>query len=302
MDFEQLREIFLRAGGLYSSQIPVIAGLAALFSLLAIFQSQASSPGKFWWRNPGLVTDIFYALGNGVLAKYLRLPAFLVIFFLLTGTVSKAAIDDYFNNGRGVLHGVSFWWQAAIYLLLTDLLLYWIHRLFHGAAFWKYHAIHHSARQVDWTTSYRFHPVNLMLQPSLVAVIMLLLGITPEVMAFFVPWDILSAAFVHANVKWTFGPLKYIIATPVFHRWHHCMPDDGGNTNFAPTFAFYDVLFGTFYMPEGRLPQLFGVDEYHFPQGYLEQMIYPFKRPQAASPGEAAVARGSRRADLRPRQ
>jgi sterol desaturase/sphingolipid hydroxylase (fatty acid hydroxylase superfamily) len=291
MGVEQLYSVLARMGQIYSTQIPAIVGLAILFTGLAVFERQASSPRKVWWRNPGLPTDICYAVVHGVLAPYFRIPVFLLLFFLLSGTLSKDSIEDYFKNGRGLLHGLSFWWQAVIYLLLTDFLLYWIHRAFHFSGFWKYHAIHHSAEQVDWTTSYRFHPINLMLQPSLVAVIIILLGISPEVMAFFVPWDILSAAFVHANVKWTFGPLKYVFATPVFHRWHHGLPGDGGDKNFAPTFAFFDVLFGTFYMPKGRLPETFGVEDRLFPQGYLGQLIYPFKaRADAPHAATAIVA------------
>ncbi|MGO9172155.1 MAG: sterol desaturase family protein [Rhodomicrobium sp.] len=287
MIYEQLHAILARMGEIYSRQIPAIAGLAILFTILTVFKSQASSPGKVWWRNPGLVTDACNAVVNGVLAPYCKLAYLLVIFLLLSGTFSKSAIDDYFNNGRGPLNGLSFWWQAAIYLLLADFLAYWIHRVFHGGVFWKYHAIHHSAKQVDWTTAYRIHPVNMMAQPVLIGVAMLMLGISPEVMVLLVPWDIFSAALVHANVKWTFGPLKYILATPVFHRWHHCLPDDGGDTNFAPTFAFWDVLFGTFRMPHDRLPQAFGVEDRQYPEGYLQQLIYPFKsrkEPAAAGP------------------
>ncbi len=279
MIYEQMHAILARVGEIYSSQIQPVACLAILFAILTVFQSQASSPGKVWWKNPGLLTDACNAVVNTVLAPYFRVAYLLVIFFLLSGTVSKDAITDYFTNGRGPLHSLPFWGQAAIYLLLADFLLYWIHRVFHGGGFWKYHAIHHSAKQVDWTTSYRWHPVNYMLQHSLVGVTMLMLGISPEVIVFFVPWDILNAALVHANVKWSYGPLKYILATPVFHRWHHCLPDDGGNMNFAPTFAFWDVLFGTFYMPKGRLPQLFGVEDRLYPEGYLQQLVYPFKAP-----------------------
>ena len=86
------------------------------------------------------------------------------------------------------------------------------------------------------------------------------------------------SAFVHANLNWTLGPFKYVLATPVFHRWHHTSPAEGGESNFAPTFAIWDLLFGTFYMPEGKLPETFGVDDPTFPtEGYLAQLIHPFK-------------------------
>jgi sterol desaturase/sphingolipid hydroxylase (fatty acid hydroxylase superfamily) len=297
---DQFEQILFRMKEFFASQFLVVAALAIFFTLLSIFQSQASSRGKTWWKNPGLVSDICHALVNSVLAPYLRVACLTLMVFFVAGKGSPDAVSDYFKIGRGLFQGLPFWWQAAIYLVFGDLLLYWIHRAFHGRRFWKFHAIHHSATQVDWTTAYRNHPVNFMLQQSFAGAAMLVLGISLEVVAFFIPWEVFSAAFVHANLKWSFGPLKYVIATPVFHRWHHGLPDDGGNSNFAPTFAFWDVLFGTFYMPAGRLPLEFGVDDPNFPENYLLQFSYPFKlqagneeAPQQGGfdPGDRAAGR-----------
>jgi sterol desaturase/sphingolipid hydroxylase (fatty acid hydroxylase superfamily) len=202
-------------------------------------------------------------------------------------------VATYLNEGQGLLSGLSFWPQAIIYFIASDFLLYWVHRLFHGASLWRYHAIHHSSEDVDWTTAYRWHPINIWAGPLLVGVIMLLLGIAPAVVIFFAPIDTVIAVFVHANLNWTLGPLKYVVATPVFHRWHHTLPGEGGQKNFAPTFAFWDVLFGTFYMPEGRMPERYGVDDPEFPRGFFGQLVYPFKtspRPQATAPAPAASA------------
>jgi sterol desaturase/sphingolipid hydroxylase (fatty acid hydroxylase superfamily) len=284
-----ITDVLTRLGTIYSTAIPWMIGLAILFTILTVFESQTSSPGKVWWKNPGLPTDITYGLMNSVILPYLQYPVVIIVFLALSATTSPEDVVAFFAGKRGILGGLSFWWQALVYVLLADFLLYWIHRGFHSAQMWRYHAIHHSATQVDWTTTYRFHPVNQMLQPILVGLIITWLGVSPEVVAFFIPFDILSAAFVHANVNWSFGPLKYIIATPVFHRWHHGPVNDGGSSNFAPTFAIWDVLFGTFHMPKGRLPQEFGVDDHHFPQSYLGQMVYPFKRP-AAEPTPATPA------------
>jgi len=76
-------------------------------------------------------------------------------------------------------------------------------------------------------------------------------------------------------------------AAPVFHRWHHSPPDQGGNKNFAPTFSLWDALFGTFYMPAGRLPQTYGVDDAQFPRGFLGQLIYPFVTREGTAGGLA---------------
>jgi hypothetical protein len=100
---------------------------------------------------------------------------------------------------------------------------------------------------------YRFHPVNLWLGSFLVTAVMLYLGISAKVVLFLVAFDTTTAVFVHANLNWTLGPLKYVVATPVFHRWHHTRPDEGGNANFGSLFSLWDVLFGTFHMPEREL-------------------------------------------------
>ena len=125
-------------------------------------------------------------------------------------------------------------------------MLYWLHRLFHGGGFWKYHAIHHSSEDLDWISAARFHPVNLFLGTIAVDVILLMAGISPNVMLWVGPFTTFHSAFVHANLSWTLGPFKYVLATPVFHRWHHTPLEQGGNTNFAGTFPIWDMLFGTF--------------------------------------------------------
>jgi len=163
------------------------------------------------------------------------------------------------------------------YLIASDFLLYWSHRLFHGARMWKYHAIHHSSEDLDWISAARFHPVNLCLGTVLVDVVLLLAGIAPAVLGILVPFTVLSSAFVHANLNWRLGPLKYFIAGPVFHRWHHTAADRGGSKNFAPTFALLDVLFGTFYMPEHELPDQYGVGDPDFPRSFGGQLLHPFK-------------------------
>src|SRR4029077_15225451 len=126
----------------------------------------------------------------------------------------------------------------------------------------------------------------------MVDVIMLYMGVAPAVLLFLVPFQTMTALFVHANLNWTLGPLKYVLATPVFHRWHHTMPDEGGNSNFASTFAMWDLLFGTFHMPVGRLPARYGVDDPQFPAGFLKQLAYPFtgRRAGATDPAGSLSA------------
>jgi sterol desaturase/sphingolipid hydroxylase (fatty acid hydroxylase superfamily) len=103
---------------------------------------------------------------------------------------------------------------------------------------------------------------------------------------------------VHANLNWALGPLKYVVATPVFHRWHHTRPEEAGNANFGSLLSLWDVLFGTFRMPGNKLPLRYGIDEPGYPQGFLDQLAHPFRdliahaargpaKPDATSPPPA---------------
>jgi sterol desaturase/sphingolipid hydroxylase (fatty acid hydroxylase superfamily) len=260
-----------------SGFLPSAIAFAILFTVLSLFSSAACNPGRTWWRNPGLLTDVCYLAIVPFMAPYLRMSLMIAGAALLSGLMTAQDIADYFEHGRGPLAGLPFWGQVAVYVVASDFLLYWAHRVFHGANFWRFHAIHHSAEQVDWTTAYRFHPVNLWLGPFLVTAIMLYLGVSPAVLLFLVAFDTTTAAFVHANLNWTLGPLKYLVATPVFHRWHHTPLEQGGNTNFGSLLALWDVLFGTFYMPENKLPARYGIDEPDYPQGFFGQLVHPFQ-------------------------
>ena len=270
--------ILVYLGGILQNQIPWVIGLSLIFTALSLFQSQACNPGRPWWRSRDLLTDIHYCFLVPVIMPYMRLTLMLFFALALRGLMSEADVNDYLANNRGPLSSWPLWAQASVYLLGADFLLYWIHRTFHKHTLWPFHAVHHSSLDVDWTTAYRAHPINQMCASGFVTGIMIVLGISPWIMVALVPFDIISAAFVHANLNWTLGPLKHVVATPVFHRWHHTAPDQGGDKNFSSTFSIWDKLFGTFYMPEGQLPQEYGVDDPLFPNDWAGQMIVPFKQ------------------------
>lgn len=283
--------IFQSLYAIYSNLFVTIAILAVVFTGLAVFASQACNPDRKWWRNPELPTDVCYALSSTVLQPYLSLPAAFLIFICLSPVMSAAEFKDFIQNGRGPLAGIGFGWQIVAFLIGYDFFSYWTHRGFHSAAMWRFHAIHHSSTDVDWQSGYRFHPVNTALSPCLVTAGMLALGISPEVPATLAAFDVVMSGLVHANLNWTFGTFKYVLASPVFHRWHHGPANDGGSMNFAATFPIFDVMFGTFFMPKDRLPLQFGVDDPNFPKTFLGQILYPL-RPQTEPATATPAAQG----------
>lgn len=106
----------------------------------------------------------------------------------------------------------------------------------------------------------------------------MLIGVDFKVLAGILPIVGLWAVFLHANVRWTFGPLRWVIATPHFHRWHHSRAPEARDKNFAALFPIWDVLFGTLYLPDHQ-PDAFGVDTAEeVPSGFFGQILYPFRR------------------------
>jgi sterol desaturase/sphingolipid hydroxylase (fatty acid hydroxylase superfamily) len=173
------------------------------------------------------------------------------------------------------------WVQIPAVLLLADLLAYWTHRIFHLPRLWPFHAVHHSSTTVDWLSSVRLHPVNDLVMRIIQVLPLYWAGFNGIVLAAFAPFLTLYALLLHANVSWTFGPLRYAIASPAFHRWHHTSEEEGLDKNFAGLFPFIDLAFGTFYMPAGRQPQRFGTPRDDVPEGVVRQLFYPFSRKRS---------------------
>jgi sterol desaturase/sphingolipid hydroxylase (fatty acid hydroxylase superfamily) len=167
--------------------------------------------------------------------------------------------------------------QIVEMLVLADLLGYGAHRLFHGRTLWRFHAIHHSAEDLDWLAATRMHPVNDVLMTVLQFVPLYLIGFRGETLTALVPLLSVYALLLHANLRWDFGPLRYVIASPAYHRWHHTSEAEGLQRNFAGLFPWIDMLFGTLYLPRDRHAQRFGLEGDQVPRSLLAQLAYPFR-------------------------
>jgi sterol desaturase/sphingolipid hydroxylase (fatty acid hydroxylase superfamily) len=269
-------EILVMLGQTIEKVVPITIVLALVFTVLTHFWS--CNPAAPWWRKRELVTDIVYWFFVPVFGRVFRIGLMVLGASVIFDIHDADGLIAFYDDGHGPLAQLPLWVQAMLFLLLSDFMLYWLHRMFHGGGFWKYHAIHHSSEDLEWISAARFHPVNLLIGTISVDVILLMAGISPNIMLWVGPFTTFHSAFVHANLNWTLGPLKYVLATPVFHRWHHTGLEDGGNTNFAGTFPVWDMLFGTFRMPESRLPDDYGKDEAAMPSGIAGQIAYPFRQ------------------------
>lgn len=259
--------------------LPITIGLAFIFTGLAGLSP--CNRGVPWWRKREIVTDLSYWFIIPVFGRFARIGLTVLCTIYFLGIRDGNEIARYFQNGHGPVSELPYWSQCAIYIVASDFLHYWAHRLFHRGAFWKYHAVHHSSVDLEWISAARFHPFNLLADSIFIDVTLLMCGISPNIFLFIGPFNVFTSAMVHANLSWTFGPLKYVLASPVFHRWHHTLPQEGGEKNFAGTFALFDVMFGTFYMPETGLPSRYGVeDQSLLSASFGMQLLHPFLKRQ----------------------
>jgi sterol desaturase/sphingolipid hydroxylase (fatty acid hydroxylase superfamily) len=271
---QELLAVAITAGETFMKNVPISIGLAAAFTVLTWFW--ACNPGRSWWHKRDLVTDLCYWFFIPVITRFLRIGMLIVAAALVFQITTADGLIAFYENGHGPLAALPLIAQGIIFLIGEDIILYWTHRWFHGEKMWKYHAVHHSSEELEWISAARFHPVNLFLGSVAADVVMLFAGISPNVFLVIGPLTVAHSAFVHANLDWTLGPFKYVIATPVFHRWHHTAPDRGGEKNFAATFPILDVIFGTFYMPAGELPDHYGIVDRSFPPSFGAQLVHPF--------------------------
>ena len=274
--FDELYSVVEIAGSTFVKIVPITIFLGVVFAALTTWS--ACNPGRPWWRKREIVTDVCYWFLIPLVARFFRIGMLTLGAALIFDIHGTQAIMDFYENGHGPLAALPLWLQAVIFMVASDFLLYWIHRGFHGGKLWKYHAVHHSSEDLDWISAARFHPINLFLGAVGIDVLLLVAGISPNVMIWLGPFITVHSGFVHANLNWTLGPFKTVLAGPIFHRWHHTLPDRGGNMNFAGTFPIWDMLFGTFYMPENELPDAYGIADKSFPEGFGAQMLYPFTR------------------------
>jgi sterol desaturase/sphingolipid hydroxylase (fatty acid hydroxylase superfamily) len=271
---QELLAFVVGLGQTFSKNIPISFALAIVFTVLTSFW--ACNPGQPWWRKRDIVTDLCYWFFIPVITRFLRIGMLIVGAALLFRITTAEGLIAFYDNGHGPLAALPLVVQMIIFLIGQDFILYWTHRFFHGERMWRYHAVHHSSEELEWISAARFHPINLFLGSVAADVVMLLAGISPNVFLVLGPLTIAHSAFVHANLDWTLGPFKYVIAGPVFHRWHHTAVARGGEKNFAATFPILDVIFGTFYMPAGELPDNYGIAEREYPTSFPGQLVHPF--------------------------
>jgi sterol desaturase/sphingolipid hydroxylase (fatty acid hydroxylase superfamily) len=221
------------------------------------------------------LTDIVYFLST-------HLPIQLTSFLILLPATQLSA----FLGIPGVIAAVGrLPWLVQFFLavLVADLAQYAIHRSFHMVPFmWRFHAIHHSSKALDWIAGSRAHIVEDVVVRGFILV--------PMMLVFPMNINVAYLFFVTLHATWThcnFGPtikwLEPFLILPRFHHWHHTSQAEAIDRNFAIHFPWIDRIFGTYYFPEdNKWPDTYGLANEYIPRGFWAQTFYPFIRRQAA--------------------
>ena len=142
-----------------------------------------------------------------------------------------------------------------IYLVVFDLVGYWIHRGQHQVGFWwRLHSLHHAQRQMTMWSDNRNHLLDDILVDSLLVIVAQLIGVAPGQFIAIVALTQLSESFQHANLRLWFGRIgERLWVSPRFHRRHHSIgvghesvgKNTLGGANFGVLLPWWDMLFGT---------------------------------------------------------
>jgi len=135
-------EVVLMLGQTIEKVVPITIALALVFTVLNHFWS--CNPGASWWRRRELVTDIVYWFFVPLFGRVFRIGLLVLGAGAVFGIHDAEGLIAFYDNGHGPLAQLPLWAQALLFLVASDFMLYWLHRMFHGGEFWKYHAVHHS--------------------------------------------------------------------------------------------------------------------------------------------------------------
>lgn len=204
----------------------------------------------------------------------------MVIGFMLLAT--NLAVHQLFgwaaHDGiRGWVANLNFFVALFLIVLVADLVQYWTHRAYHQVPWlWRLHAVHHSAKSMDWLAGSRQHLIEVLITRTLMLASIYVLGFSKEVIDAYIVIVGFQAVFNHANVSVRLGPLRHLIVTPNFHHWHHAQDKEALDRNYAAHFAFLDHLFGTAVESDREWPARYGVLGDYVPDGFARQLVFPF--------------------------
>lgn len=257
-------------------EFPLEILIFGLFFLLLERLHPAQKPEPFYEKK-GFKAEITFAAMNSLFfGPFFAFTTSYLLFFVLDPFIEYQIFNDTLSNQHVLL-------QVILAILTMDFSTYWRHRFTHRYM-WPVHAVHHSAEELIWTTAKRLHPLEVAVASICDLTLLYFIGFSGSGAALAILIMIFYNYFTHANLDLEYpAPVRYIFASPNFHRWHHAVEKKAWDKNFCSIISFYDLIFGTYYHPQGELPKAYGLskkEQKNYPEGIDGQLLYPFRSKQ----------------------
>lgn len=200
--------------------------------------------------------------------------------------------------------------QWIVGLLLLDLSFYYWHRANHAWSFlWRFHNAHHVDPDLDVSTAFRFHFVEIGFSAAFRAVQILMIGGPPSI---FIAYELafqLNTLFQHSNVRLPIAVerwLSRVLVTPRMHGIHHSQVREENNSNWSSVFSFWDRGHGTLRLNVPQSHVDVGIPGYSLPADnrFDHVLLMPFRRQRdywRRPDGGQLVERPHRHAESRTR-
>jgi lathosterol oxidase len=220
---------------------------------------------------PGWRTDLAYFFVSHVLVQF-------ILIMVTTWTTLVAGLAA-FPPVTAAIQSLPVWAQFLLAVLCADVAQATLHRAYHRIGWlWRFHAVHHSSRHMDWLAGSRMHLLEIVLTRGMVLLPLVVLGFSAGAINAYVILVGLQAVLAHANLGLRLGWLEYVVVLPRYHHWHHAREPGYVDANYAIHLPLVDMLMGTFRLPrDGSWPADYGIlDPSEVPEGIVRQHVAPF--------------------------
>ncbi|HVS66125.1 MAG TPA: sterol desaturase family protein [Thermoanaerobaculia bacterium] len=184
-----------------------------------------------------------------------------------------------------------FDWPVAIEFglacLLFDWSFYWWHLANHRVPLlWRFHNVHHVDPDLDVTTAFRFHAVEIGFSAAFRVVQVVVIG--PAAWMYFSYELVFQAAtlFHHSNVKMPLRVervLNWLLVTPRMHGIHHSQFHDETDSNYSTVLSCWDRLHRSLRLNVPQREIEVGVPGYSLPEDNRNWTLLsmPFRKQRA---------------------
>lgn len=180
---------------------------------------------------------------------------FMITFYFasLAFAIVQVSMINWSNGNQiGLFNWIAIplWLKVILGVMCLDLASYCAHRLAHTfPLLWRLHRVHHSDTNMDTSTFFRGHPLEVLLFGTSSIVACILFGIDLPILGVYLIVQLPFLVAQHANVAlpvWIDNVFGKVFITPNIHKVHHDQNQFYTDSNFADIFVFWDKLFGTY--------------------------------------------------------